>query len=358
MNRNLPASLLAAVLVASSTIPAAAAALPRANVVLPSAVSVDLAANTVTLPLFRGTAPTGTVWYIKTDVSDAAAARREGILFSPVLANAAAGAQTATGASNAFHFSGTVDFTPQRELKAGPDGAPAVAKPGSIGDDAYSPFVVEAGSHVVYNAPIVASGEHPHDVTTHTDTLDRAVAITTKDAQHATITLVLARGYTAGQPIAYISTDASDAGAATIERSTFAPRLAKATPGSIPIYVLFNGRSDVQYQGVGNALAHGGLGGEATAANAAHLASPLNVQATFPAAGYAASGYSPLWNVHAGVWTAQALKADKATRLTTPEAFEAAAAAGNVTAPDGKTFGPVGIVVDCPVVAFAAARPQ
>ena len=339
--------------------PASARPLARTNVVLTSALAVDLDANTVTLPLFRGSSPKGTVWYVKTDVSDAAVAKREGLLFSPALAAIGEGAQTVDGPSDAFRFGGSVDFAPARVLRAGPGGAPAVAKPGSVGDARYSPFVQPRGSNLVYNAPIVASGEHPSDVTTHRDVLDRAVAIDTRDPRHATITLVLARGFTAGQPIAYISTDASDPGAAAIERSTYAPLLAKAGAGAkIPIDVLFNGRGDAQAQGIGQALLHGGLGDEATAANAARLRSPLNVQATFPGADGASNGYSPLWDVYAGVWTASALASGKATRLTDPAAFARAAAAGELTAPDGKPFGPAGIVVDCPVVGFATARPR
>jgi len=54
--------------------PALATPLPRANVVWSSAIAVDLAANTVALPLHKGTARGSTVWYIITDASDAAAA--------------------------------------------------------------------------------------------------------------------------------------------------------------------------------------------------------------------------------------------------------------------------------------------
>jgi len=41
----------------------------------------------------------------------------------------------------------------------------------------YSPYIQIAGSSVVYNAPIVATGDNPSDVTHHTDTGDRVIGI-------------------------------------------------------------------------------------------------------------------------------------------------------------------------------------
>ncbi len=72
MKRVLCALILGAFVTASA--PAFATPLPRANIVLSSVKSVDLAANTVTLPLHKGSAKGETVWYVITDVSDAATA--------------------------------------------------------------------------------------------------------------------------------------------------------------------------------------------------------------------------------------------------------------------------------------------
>ena len=56
---------------------------------LKNAVHLDLAANTVTLPVFRGRTPTGgDTWYIVTESSDRGDARRRGVNFAPKLANA------------------------------------------------------------------------------------------------------------------------------------------------------------------------------------------------------------------------------------------------------------------------------
>ena len=350
--------LTVAAAIVATTLPAAAAPLPRANVVLPSAIALDLAANTVTLPLYRGTAHGTTVWYLKTDVSDQAVAKAQGLLYSPALGALTNGTQLVTGDSSSFAFAASVDFSPERVLTVNAGGDPTGAKAGSVGDAGYSPFVRELGSKVVYNAPIVASGDRPSDVVHHTDTLDRIVAIDTRDPQHAHATLVLARGFTNGRPIAYISTDASDEGPASIERSTFAPYLAKASRGAtIPIYVFFNGPTGAQGQGIPYAALGGKLTAEATAANAASLGSPLNIQATFPAANNGPSGYSPLWNVSPAVWTAAALKDGKAHRLAQIDAVDDAARAGLITGPGGAKFGAAPIVVNCPVVGFADERP-
>ena len=344
-------SITLAALATSSVASAGAAPLPRANVVLPSALSVDLVANTVTLPLHRGTAKGAPVWYIVTDASDAAAAKKLGVLYSPLLVNAVAAAQKTTGSITALVYTGTVNFAPVRSLTVDAVGNPTGAKPGSVGDAQYSPLV-QVGS-IIYNAPIVASGVDPHDVDQHSDTLDRVVAIDTSNIAHATVTLVLARGFTNGQPIAYISTDASEEAPAAIERSTYAPRLKGIAAGSIPIDVFFNG----QNQGIPFAAREGKLTATATASNAAALGSPLNIQSTFPAYNYAPSGYSPLWSVFPAIWTKAAIAADKDTVQKSSNSVQQAVTAGLVTGPEGKAFGAAGIIVNCPVVAYAVKRP-
>jgi hypothetical protein len=350
--KHLTFALVLASLAATLT-SASAAPVPRANVVLSSAIAVDLTANTVTLPLHKGKARGATVWYIITDASDAAAASKLGVLYSPLLASAGPAIATAGGSIAKLSYPGTVDFSPTRVLKTDADGNPTEAKPGSIGDAAYSPLVRIGSSGTVYNAPIVASGDAPHDIANHTDVLDRVVVINTKNAGAATVTLVLARGFTNGQPIAYISTDASVDAPATIERSTYAPKLKTITGGTIPIDVFFNGTK----QGIPFAALQGHLRVDASASNAAQLGSPLNVQATFPAPDNAASGYTPLWSVYPAVWTKEATAAGKEHVLKSQSDFQSAADAKSITSPDGKAFGPAGILVNCPVVAFADKRP-
>ena len=351
MKQILAALILSTLAFTSAT--ASAAPSPRANIVLSSAKSVDLAANTVTLPLHEGRAKGATVWYIITDTSDAAAAAKLGVLYSPLIASAGPAIAPASGTIAALVYPGSVDFSPARVLKTDASGNPTEAKPGSVGDDDYSPLVRIGAKGPVYNAPIVASGDSPHDIAGHSDVLDRVVAIDTKDPHAATVTLVLARGFTNGQPIAYISTDASVDGPAAIERSTYAPRLKKLAAGSIPIDVFFNGSK----QGIPFTALRGNLAADATSGNSGAIGSPLNIQATFPAPNNGPSGYSPMWSVYPAAWTKAATSAGKETVVTSSGDVQTFAGAGLITAPDGKAFGAAGITVNCPVIAFAEKRP-
>jgi hypothetical protein len=138
------------------------------------------------------------------------------------------------------------------------------------------------------------------------------------------------------------------------ERRTRRPCLKKLTSGAIPIDVFFGGK----VQGIAFQALTGKLAMNADAANAASLGSPLNIQATFPAPDFAASGYSPMWSVYPLVWTAAATAAGKVRVLKSQADVTAAATAGDITAPDGKPVGAPGIIVNCPVMAFAATRPK
>ena len=62
--------------------------------------------------------------------------------------------------------------SPDRIAEPGPDGFPlAKFQPGAVAGPGYSPFIRIAGSSVVYNAPIVATGDGPFDVGHHTTPL-------------------------------------------------------------------------------------------------------------------------------------------------------------------------------------------
>ena len=75
----------------------------------------------------------------------------------------------------------------------------------------YSPFIKIAGSNVVYNAPIVATGDGPFDVTHHTNTEDRVLGIhiagPSAPGQFAEswVDMLFVKGFDAGQPIVYLS---------------------------------------------------------------------------------------------------------------------------------------------------------
>lgn len=348
------ASLGAAGMAAARTAPAIAQSAQRLTTLLTSVTSINTQRHQAVFPLHRGVANGHTVWYILTDVSDAAEAKARGLVFAPALGGVGV-TQSVTVVDGIWHFAGAPDFSSARAFRPGPTGfPPAAGAPGAKGDDAYSPFVRLPDSTTVYNAPIVAAGDAGFDVAAHTNTADRVLAI---DPAAATVTLLLADGFADGKRVFYISTEASDPGAATIERATFVPSLAKsAASARLPIYVIANGQTghaNPQAQGLGFVSLDGGLAEDATTANGADLQSSRNILASAPNVTPSGNGtYTPLWDVYVGQWSAAATSAHRNVQLTSASAVGEAVAAHDLTGPDGKAFGPVGFAVNCPVVAI------
>jgi hypothetical protein len=87
----------------------------------------------------------------------------------------------------------------------------------------------------------VAVGDGPFDVTYHTNTEDRVLGIHIAAASpqgqfvDSYADMLLVRGFDAGQPILYLSTDACQPLTAVLERSTYVPALNNAS---------FNGGDD------------------------------------------------------------------------------------------------------------------
>jgi len=388
-----PANAAAATIASSSVLPAD-------KVILPSAVKVDLDDDYVRLPLHQGQFNDQTVWYILTEASDQGAADDLGLNYAPKLANAGIGCPacvqdvTLTGAQgNVFgegvvHFAGIPDFSPARVLKPGPTGfPPSEATPGAVGDAKYSPFIRIAGSATVYNAPIVAVGDGPFDVDHHTNTADRVLAIhpaakDTGPAQFhgASVDLLLVRGFNSGKPILYISTDASDPGAAVLERSTYLPAL-DATAfaggddflGSVRerIFPFLNGQTGIdnpQAQGLSHLILDGHASEDASLKNkpllqALHdFGDALNVQGDFPTLteNNRRAAYSPLWEAQFGEWTPKAVKLGLNTMQT--DEFQilklAAERPDLLTGPGGAAFGSIKALINCPVIGFLDTEPS
>jgi hypothetical protein len=353
------------------------------HLVLKSARNVDLKAGTVVVPIHRGEANGKTVWYIITDASDYGVAHDLNVLYAPKLANMAINCpecvQTVTLGKPAgkfnndavVEFQGAPDFSPTRVYDPSPTGFPPVkAAPGAVGDAHYSPFVRIAGSDVIYNMPIVATGDGPFDVIHHTNTHDRVVAIDTKeDDDGPEVTMLLARGFDSGQPIVYLSTEATDPGAAAVERATYVPLLGHApfangddNLGSARerIFVFVNGPTSPQTgQGLMYLGLNGNLSKDATAENVASLGSPLNVQGDFPSLDDPrhANAYSPLWDVQLGAWTASAAAAGKNGRQTDENQILNLVGEGYLTGPGGSPYGSA-FAVNCPPVAYVDQRPD
>ena len=379
--------------------------LPRDHLTLESAIQVNLSKETVRLPLYPGTAHGQRVWFVLLDASDAGLAHDLGVNYAPKLANIAisdpAAVQTVTlssptPAQNPFgpavvHFAGAPDFSPTRIAHPGPTGFPlAKFAPGAVAGPGYSPFIRIAGSNVVYDAPIVATGNGPFDVVHHTNTSDRVLGIhiagKSKPGQFAEswADLLFVKGFDAGQPIVYISTDAGQPLTAVLERSTYVPALNNASfnggddfLGSARerLFGFINGQTGAgnpNAQGFVHLIKDGHAAEDAAASNTAlinalrHGGDLLNVFGDFPTLTDPrhAQAYSPLWDAQLGLWTPKAVQAGLNTRqIDENVVFDLAA-----TRPDLLTginpatgrpapYGSAGVDIDCAVIGFISHPP-
>ncbi|MEO5575937.1 MAG: hypothetical protein ABIR67_06350 [Gaiellaceae bacterium] len=334
--------LISFVLAASLAALAAGAAESRQaapRLLLKSAIALDAKAGTVTLPLQKGRSAAGKdVWYVVTESSNQADARRRGVIWSPRLANALGtkAVQKARVQGSTLVFAGTVDFRPKTVVVPGDQGFPpkSVAA-GAIGDARYSPLVT-TGNRIVLNATHVANSTGRGDSVTAIDTAKRRV------------TLKLLSGFFAGQMVHYLRTDASVDVVAALEGSTLAKNL-DAAPGAgsnaarsarsaiIPIVNGPRGKSNPQRQGLQSAVLGEG--------------SPLNITQSLPGG----RDYSPIWDVHPAVWSesatpkrltsaAQVAAEVKAGRLTSGGAGPANASLGGLKAAP--------FISNCPTIAI------
>src|SRR6266436_1160861 len=380
--------------------------LPRDHLTEESAIQVDLSNETVRLPLYKGEAYGKTAWFILLDASDAGLAHDLGVNFAPKLANIGIGCpacvQTVTidnptPAQNPFgpalvHFQGAPDFSPTRIAVPGPNGFPlAQFQPGAVAGPGYSPFIQIAGSPVVYNAPIVATGDGPFDVVHHTNTGDRVLGIhiapaTSPSGQflESYADLLFVKGFDAGQPIVYLSTDAGQPLTAVLERATFVPALTNASYnggddflGSARerLFGFINGQTgatNTQAQGFVHLVRDGHASEDASAGNTALInalrngGDLLNVFGDFPTERDPrhADAYSPLWDAQLGQWTQKAIDEGLNTRqIDEVQVFNLAA-----TRPDlitgfnpatGKPapYGASGVDINCAVIGFIDKAP-
>jgi hypothetical protein len=384
--------------------------LPRDKLTLESAIQVNLSNETVRLPLYPGTAYAGTshaekVWYILMDSSDAGAAHDLGINYAPKLANIGiscpACVQTVTLTNptpqqNPFgpaviNFAGAPDFSPTRIATPGPDGFPlAKLQPGAVAGPGYSPFIKIAGSDVVYNAPIVATGNGPFDVTHHTNTADRALGIhiagpsAPGQFNESWADMLFVKGFDAGQPIVYLSTDAGQPLTAVLERSTYVPALNDASfnggddfLGSARerLFGFINGQTGVnnpQAQGFQHLAKDGMVSKDASLGDTAFInalrfgGDLLNVFGDFPTLKDPrhAQAYSPLWDAQLGLWTPKAVQEGLNKRqIDENVVFNLADQRPDLlTGVDPATgqpqpYGSVGVDINCAVIGFTAKAP-
>jgi len=379
--------------------------LPRDHLTEESAIQVDLSKETVRLPLYKGRANGETVWFVLLDASDQGIAHDLGVNYAPKLSNLAIGdpeaVQTVTLDSptpdqNKFgqavvNFQGAPDFSPTRIAEPGPNGFPlANFQPGAVAGPGYSPFIRIAGSPTVYSAPIVATGDGPFDVVHHTNTGDRVLGIhiagPSAPGQYAEswVDLLFVKGFDAGQPIIYISTDAGQPLTSVLERSTYVPALDKVAYNGGDDFLgsarerLFGfvngqtGANNKESQGFVHLVKDGHASEDASASNTALInalrngGDLLNVFGDFPTLKDPrhAQAYSPLWDAQLGLWTDKAVQQGLNKRqIDEVQVFNLAA-----TRPDLLTgvnpatgqpapYGASGVTINCAVIGFTDNAP-
>ena len=297
-----------------------------------SSVHVN-ADHTATFPLRHGVTSDGRdLWYVIIDASTSNAAATFGVNTSNKLRNVAGttAVMRITEQNGTWVFPATVDFSPTRVVVGTPGtGFPPVeVHAGSVGEVGYSPLI-QLPDGTILNAPQVANASGLHD----------KVARIVEAA--ATVDLKLTDGFSRGNRVEYVSTDATIELAAALEGATLAPALAAAptvgqdgtdqTRTSLAAFV--NGPA-----GVANAARQG--------LNSALLGEgdPLNVLAWTPNQGR----YSPLWDVFLTEWA----PGQTPRQITRFADVADLANTGKVTSPGGAPWGAAGVIVNCPIIAL------
>lgn len=298
--------------------------------------------GTVTLPLHQGISNGGPVYYVVTEASDGSVAALMGVNHSQKLANAAntAGVEKVTVNHNGtVVFPSTVNFTPTPgfTLTAGPAGfPPATASPPSVGNAGYSPLI-QMPDGVVMNAPQIAND---------TGTANKVVGI---DLVHKTVTYKETDGFQGGKALRYASFDSSDPTAAALEHVTYAPSLNNlptlnddSTASARASLAAFTngqtGAANPNRQGLNSAILDG--------------RDPLNVLRWNPSQGR----YSPMWDAHLTQWQVPVAQRTLQTDFGNVQGLaDHGVVVGFNGTPQGTTFAASGIIVNCPIVAFASS---
>ena len=337
--------LISAVAALAVLVPAGSAAADGGSSKLFIRSAVEHPDGTATFPLHRGTSQGRTVYYVLLDSSDGNRASALGLNRSQKLANAAntSAVQHVSLRSGVVDFPAAVDFSPNRIVEA-PNGFPPTRfEPGAVGEAGYSPLV-QLPDGTVDNAPQIARDQNGDGrIDLGTETADKVVAI---DVVHLTVTYRETDGFQGGKALRYVSTDATDPLAATLEDATLAPKLTAAPSAGddstksarAELIAFVNGQTgpaNPQRQGLNSAVAGDG--------------DPFNVLAWNPSQGR----YSPLWDVHLAQWSAADVAAGTNTRQTDVGTVTGLVDHGRITGPGGSAFGAAGFIVDCPIVAFA-----
>ena len=310
---------------------------------LPEALNVDVAHETVTLPLHEGRTTGGErVWYIVSDDSNHADARARGANYAHKLVytrDTKAVERVTNKRGGQLVFPGTVNFSRKRVLVPSSQGFPPKRyAPGARGGSRYSPLI-QLPNGTVLDAPQVANRTG----------LNGSVRAINYHAR--TVTLNLLAGWVDGQFTLYLHTDSSSRLVAALENSNYAPNLNAApglgsdTPPSsraaiVPVVNGQRGESNPQRQGLQSSLLGQG--------------DPFNVAQEQPSDPV---HYTPIWDVSPVKWTGAAIAAGKRVELTSQAEVGQEAQAGNIVSalpgtPDS-SIGQInasGGISNCPIV--------
>ena len=199
------------------------------------------------------------------------------------------------------------------------------------------------------------------------------------------VDLLIVKGFDAGQPIVYISTDAGQPLTSVLERSTYVPALDKAAYnggddflGSARerLFGFINGQAGGKQQAVarlrppgqGRPRRRGRQRGNTGLINALRNGGDLlNVFGDFPTERDPrhAQAYSPLWDAQLGLWTEKAVKQGLNKRqIDEVRVFNLAATRPDLlTGVDPATgkpapYGSVGVDINCAVIGFTSKAPR
>jgi hypothetical protein len=196
--------------------------------------------------------------------------------------------------------------------------------------------------------------------------------------------LLFVKGFDAGQPIVYLSTDAGQPLTAVLERSTYVPALNDASYnggddflGSARerLFGFINGQTGVnnpQAQGFQHLALDGMVGKDASLNDTAFINSLryggdlLNVFGDFPTLTDPrhSDAYAPLWDAQLGLWTQKAIHEGLDKRQTDEnQVFNLAATRPDLlTGVDPATgapepYGSVGVDINCAVIGYTDKPP-
>lgn len=344
------------------------------EIFIPSVTGVDLrlvseenpSGPTARIPMFRGLDPAGnSVDYIITEASDREVASLMGIIFAPrmSLPRGTPGLQEVTISNGIMQFEGTVDFSPTRFVTPGDPTIPgtpneitgsafppADLNPGAVADAAWSSQVM-LPSGLVLNAQIVANATGIHDRIPDSGQDDQSN--TNLDRTNRFVVMQLLDGWQDDRRnYFHFVTDASVPDAAAIELGVFAP-----TVGLLPSAGVFPEETRLGFAPSANGIPDpsGNLGQGLNIATIDQAVDPVNVfpiQPTDPR-------YTPMWDAHIYMWTADAIENDKRRIVTSIDDLEGLFEEGLVenffanNGPENDFIAglmPTNAIINCPVI--------